>query len=350
MTRTPKSTALYKTPFSAAYWRDAAAELKDTKMLVFAALMIALRVALKLVYVPLAPNLKINTAFLANAMGAMVYGPVVATLAAVVSDFLGVLITGDVYFPPFVLTEIAGSVIFSLFLYRTRITPTRVMISRFCICLFVNILLQTPLMMLYYQVMMGGKTYVLTIPHILKNLFMFPIESVVLTLFLAFIEPITYRMKLTYNGEASLRFEKKQIAMLGVLFVTGCCCVTGYLFYHYDTNSLSASYTAQERYEANTKMTDVIAQQSDDYAGDTLVTTVESAYKKFLGDTTTYNVAVYIVDEAALEGYEQDLETIRGLSKSKAAAVCDDGVMVRAADAVIVLNSKTDEVVSFQIG
>lgn len=350
MSRTPKSTALYKTPFSAAYWRDAAAELKDTKMLVFAALMIALRVALKLVYVPLAPNLKINTAFLANAMGAMVYGPVMATLAAAVSDFLGVLITGDVYFPPFILTEIAGSLIFALFLYRARITPTRVMLSRFCICLFVNILLQTPLMMLYYQVMMGGKTYVLTVPHIIKNLFMFPIESVVLTIFLAFIQPITYRMKLTYNGEASLRFEKKQIAMLVVLFVFGCGCVAGYLSYHYETNSLSASYTAAERYEANTKMTDVIIEQSDAYDDDTLVTTVESAYKKFLGDTTTYNVAVYVVDEAALEGYEQDLETIRGLSKSKAKAVSEDGVMVRAADAVIVLNNDTGAVVSCEIG
>ncbi|MFR8332212.1 MAG: hypothetical protein ACLU9S_07495 [Oscillospiraceae bacterium] len=37
-----KSTALYQTPFSKAYWRDAALELKDTKILVFAALMIAL--------------------------------------------------------------------------------------------------------------------------------------------------------------------------------------------------------------------------------------------------------------------------------------------------------------------
>ena len=40
-----KSTAIYKTPFSRAYWADAAAELKDTKMLVVTALMIALRVA-----------------------------------------------------------------------------------------------------------------------------------------------------------------------------------------------------------------------------------------------------------------------------------------------------------------
>ena len=90
-----KSTSLYKTPFSKAYWRDAAAELRDTRMLVFAALMIALRVALKMVYIPLAPNLKINTAFIANALGAMVFGPVMATCAAIISDLLGVLLSGE---------------------------------------------------------------------------------------------------------------------------------------------------------------------------------------------------------------------------------------------------------------
>ena len=58
-----KSTALYQTPFSKAYWRDAAMELKDIRILVFAALMIALRVALKSLGIPIAADLKINIAF-----------------------------------------------------------------------------------------------------------------------------------------------------------------------------------------------------------------------------------------------------------------------------------------------
>ena len=47
MSNNQKSTALYPHPFSRAYWRDAAAELRDTHMLVFAALMIALRLVMK---------------------------------------------------------------------------------------------------------------------------------------------------------------------------------------------------------------------------------------------------------------------------------------------------------------
>ena len=158
--------------------------------------------------------------------------------------------------------------------------------------------------------------------------------------------PITNRAGLTYGGADSkenLSFGKKQLILLAVLFVVGIASVTGYLFYYYNTTSLSASYSTEERYEHNT---DMIGYVQEDYAGETLVTTVESAYKPFLGKEVTYTVAVYTVDENALAGYEKDLETIRGMSKSKAKAVAEDGVMTRVATATIVVNDKTGELIS----
>lgn len=356
MAKIQKKPTLYKTPFTKAYWRDAALELKDTRVLVFAALMIALRVALKGLYIPLGPTLRINSAFFINALGAMVFGPVVAGLAAIVSDFLGYILWPQVgpYFLPYVLIEISGSMIFALFLYRAKVTPTRVILSRFCIDFFVNIVLNAPITYLFYKMVLGKSYMMFQIPHIVKNLAMFPIESVLLTLFLSAMIPITNRMRLTYPcstgpDAGKLRFNKKQIALLSGLFVIGVGCVFGYLNYYYATTSLSANYTAQERYEANTTMTGVVVDQCNEFDDATLVTTVESAYKKFIGKTTTYNVALYVVDEAALEGYEKDLETIRGLSKSKAKAVAEDGVMTRSAEVVAVLDNKTGEVVSFQL-
>ena len=340
MRKLQKDTTLYPTPFSAAYWRAAAAEMKDTKMLVFAAFMIALRVALKLVAIPLAPNLKINTAFLANALGAMVYGPVVAAGAAVVSDVLGVLITGDVYFPPFALTEIAGSMIFALFLYRAKVTPVRVMLSRFCICFFVNVLLQTPIMMLYYKLMMGGSSYVLTVPQILKNLFMFPIESVVLTLFLSVIQPITFRMKLTYSADTALKFEKRQIALLAALFILGCGCVTGYLVYHYENTSLAAAYTTEERIEKNQTM-DAIIESNGEGIEELSVSVIESAKKPFLGSEITYTVAYYAVSEDT----QEDMQKLWALKKTPASKHAD---LTRLGTATIVISDKTDEILSFR--
>ena len=331
-----KTNQLYPHPFSKAYWRDAAAELKDTHMLVFAALMIALRLVMKQISIPITPFLRINVAYFVNALGAMVFGPVFAMICAAITDVLGYIIRPDgVYFIPFILTEIGGSLVFALFLYRAKITPARVMLSRFTINLFVNVLLQTPIMMWYYALYMGGKqyTFAMAVPGMIKNILMFPIESVLLSLFLGVMLPITCRLGLTYTGaeaKQDLKFSKKQLVSLALLFVVGVGCVFGYLGYYYKNNSLSASYTAEQRYEENTRMTQVVAQMEDTLDPDTTVTTVESAYKKFLTNEVTYSVAVYTVNEEALQGYDKDLETIRGMSKSKAKAVSDDGVMERS--------------------
>lgn len=343
--RVQKSNKLYPHPFSKAYWRDAASELKDTKMLVVAALMIALRVAMKGLAIPLAPSLKINTAFFVNALGAMIYGPVLAGLGAAVSDVLGFMLwpQGGFYFPPFMLTEIAGSVIFALFLYRAKVTPTRVMLSRFCICFFVNVVLQTPIMIWYYSIYYPTKTYMLTVPGIVKNLFMFPIESVVLTLFLSVILPITNRMKLTYSVGSTdkvMKFTKKQIILLVVLVLLGCASVFGYLTYHYDNTSLSAEYSATERVEKNKLMQTLVLQESDEYDDVATVTIVESAMKPFLSDKITYTAAVYTVNG---ELTEEQATKAWGYSKSKAKK---DENLTRSATATIVVDGD-GKVVSF---
>ncbi|MDO5399514.1 MAG: folate family ECF transporter S component [Eubacteriales bacterium] len=344
MTKVQKTSNLYPHPFSKAYWRDAAAELRDTRMLVFTALMIALRVAMKPLSIPIGPSLYINTAFLANALGAMVYGPVVAGLAACITDFLGYLIApqGGFYFPPYMLTEVAGSMIFALFLYRAKLTPVRVLLSRFCICFGVNVLLQAPIHMWYNAVFMGGKHVILTIPGILKNLFMFPIESVVLTLFLSVMQPITYRMKLTYDKENALHFSKREIVTLAVLFVFGAGCVTGYLSYHYAHNSLSASYTAQQRVEENKRADEIVDTHESAGQNETTMAVVESAYKKFLGEDITYTVASYAMAEGLDESTQADLWK---LSKSKAAK---EETLTRLGTAVYVVNQDSGELISYE--
>ena len=341
MARIQKSTELYRHPFCKAYWKDAAKELADVRMLVVAALIIALRVALKMIKIPLAPSLEITPAFLANALGAMIYGPVVGALGAVVSDFLGVMLSGQTYFLPYALTEIAGSIIFAMYFYRAKITPTRVIFSRFTICLLVNVLMTIPIDNLYQQFTFGYHNTMLTLPRILKNLFMFPIESVVLTLFLSIMQPITYRMKLTFQPAEKLSLSKKQLALLLALVVIGAGCVFGYLNYHYSNTSLSASYTVQERIETNKSMESYVRENTDQWQDSVLVTVVESAYKPFMGKEITYNVAIYEV----AQGVELT-DDLWKLSKSKAAANED---LERVGTAVLLITEETGQLQGFQL-
>lgn len=262
MARQLKSTATYATPFSRDYWRDATAELKSTKTLVIAALMIALRVATKGIAVPIAPNLKLfNAASFINALGSMIIGPVACIPAAFLSDFLGVLLWEGLgtYFLPYVLTEIASSMIWALLLYRAKPTTWRVMLGRFSICIFVNVILGTGIDMLWQLYFYGQATLALTLPRIAKNTFMFPIETVAMTFFLGLMIPITNRMGLTYSGSnarEAMGFNKKQVVALVLLFVIGIGCVGGYLVYNYNTENQASWLSAGEKSVLNTALTE----------------------------------------------------------------------------------------------
>ena len=360
MSRTQKSTALYSHPFSRAYWRDAAAELKDTKMLVVTALMIALRVALKPLAIPLGPQLSIQTAMLATALGAMIFGPVVAIPAAMISDTVGFMIypTGD-YFLPFMLTEIASTMFYALLLYRAKATPTRVMLARFCICFFVNVIMQQFIYAWWY-VYIGNPDKakdqilgIMTVARIFKNLAMFPIESVVLTLFLKFLLPVTKRAKLTYGNAEEMKFDKKQIITLICLVLIGSVSAMSYMAYRYNTSSRSADYSAEERVAIQKEMAQLVLDETDEWDDETVVCVVDSAFRGLFQSETDYTVAVYVLDEEAFAaGQAEDanytMDTLWGYSKS-GPGKDKYGSLIKVASCKIVKNEKTGTIESFAI-
>ena len=360
MARVQKSTNLYKTPFSKAYWIDAASELKDTKMLVVTALMIALRVALKPLAIPLGPQLSIQTAMLATALGAMIYGPVVAIPAAIISDTVGFMIypTGD-YFLPFVLTEIASTMFYALCLYRAeKVTPIRVMLSRFCICFFVNVVMQQFIYAWWYTYIGNPEKAreqilgIMTLSRILKNLCMFPIESVVLTLFLRFLMPVTKRAKLTYSAD-DMRFNTKQVVVMILLMCIGVASAMGYLTYRYSTSSRSADYKTEERVMIQKDMAQLVKEETDQWDGEQIICVVDSAYRGLFESETDYTVAVYVLDEeafAAGQAADPDysIETLWAYSKSGPKKDPYQS-LVKVASAKVVKNEKTGEVLSFAL-
>ena len=360
MSTKQRSTALYSHPFSKAYWRDAAAELKDVKMLVITALMIALRIALKPFAIYIGPQMAIQTATLATALGAMIFGPVLAIPAAMISDTVGFMIfpTGD-YFLPFMLTEIASTMIYALCLYRAKPSATRVIVARFLICFAVNVVLQQFIFAWQYTYMGNPDkakeaiTGIMTVARIFKNLFFFPIEAVVITLFLKVLVPVTARVKLTHDSSANLSFSKKQIAVLALLLVVGVGSAVGYLTYRYTDTSRSADYTDAQRVEANKGMTELVLEKTDDWDNETVVCIVDSAYRPMFEDETDYTVAVYILDEEAFaEGQakdsDYDMDTLWGYSKSGPSKDKYHS-LIKVASVKIQKNEKTGEILSFDL-
>lgn len=187
--------------FSAAYWREAAANLKNPRMLVMAAMIVALRAICKMMEIPLAPGLNINVAGVFNSVGSMVYGPVVGLVGSIVSDPLGYLLHPDgPYFLPFMLVDMSSAFLYGLFFWKRPLTVGRTMGAKFTVNMVSNVVLTSFIMKWYYYIFFGvekAQAYnLINLTRIGKNLVMFPIEAIVITIVLGALAPALYRLRM----------------------------------------------------------------------------------------------------------------------------------------------------------
>lgn len=189
MYKDPESLTL-ASPFSRSYWRTALRELRNLRMLTLAAIVVALRIVLGGLYIPLGDNLNIFFGYFVNGLGAAIYGPVVALLSGFATDVLGYFIhpTGP-FFPGYVLSTMLGSFFYALFFYRARITAPRVVMAK----LAVNLLVNVGLGALWSAIQFGKGYYYYLVKSLAKNIGLLPVEALLLWLFLRAMAPVCAR-------------------------------------------------------------------------------------------------------------------------------------------------------------
>ena len=208
--------------FTKRYWQEAANQLGDIRMLTIAALIVALRIIVKLpiLRIQLADGLSITLDAYVNSLGSLIYGPVVAIFVGVVSDTLGVITTGSTWFPLFILTEVSSSVIFALFFWRKPIKLTTILSAKFTVNLVCNIIM-TSLFQKCEKFVLGGLSTVSIFSifdkwdlfvesgvrhaqayniingiRIVKNLVLFPLEAMIIVIVLSAALPVVSKLKL----------------------------------------------------------------------------------------------------------------------------------------------------------
>ncbi len=194
MPKNNTANTLYKTPFSPSYWKQAIADSKNIRMVTLAALLIALRLIIKNLSIPIAEGMTIYFGYLLNALGAMIYGPIMAILTGFVADILGFFLfpTGYAFFFGYTITAMAGSFIYALFFYRTRMSILRIILAKLSVNVFVNIGLGA-----LWSSMMFGKGYLYyLLRSITKNLVMLPAEILLMYLFFQAVLPALQTLKL----------------------------------------------------------------------------------------------------------------------------------------------------------
>lgn len=213
--------------FKKEYWKSALTEFADLRKLAFAALICAVTVALDgLLRIPLVPGqLEIKLTFFIIALGCSVYGPVYAVLMAVVVDTLSFFLfpTGFAYFPGYMLTEIVVSLFYCLFLYKRKITVTRIFMAKLC-ANATHVVLNS----LWSAVLMGKAYLYYFWSGLLKNAILLPIEVIIMAALFAAVIPVFTKAKLLpAHNEADLRKLQFNISVFPVLalsFLLGGVC------------------------------------------------------------------------------------------------------------------------------
>ncbi len=219
------------------YWLDAAKNFTKTKMLVYAALICALRIVIKAFKIPVLPgNLNISFDAYINALGSLVYGPLVGLAVGAVSDTIGaILFPSGAYFFPFIFVEMSSSFIFGLFLWRRKITVPRVILAKFAVSFVCNIILTSFIMKWFYAYLGTGKAYpFINAVRIVKNLILFPIEGILICFVLNAFMPALKQLKLTREGQTGLKPTLKDFILVGVLLIVSIGLILFYLLFFQD--------------------------------------------------------------------------------------------------------------------
>ena len=127
----------------------------DTKMLVTAALLIAMQIILSRFLSINAWNLKIGFAFTAIFVAAYLYGPIFAAFVAAIADVVGAcLFPSGAFFPGFTVTAVLTGLVLGVFLYKKQ-TRGRIIMAVVIDQLILGLLLNT-----YWLSILYGSPYV----------------------------------------------------------------------------------------------------------------------------------------------------------------------------------------------
>lgn len=182
---------------------DSLGELKKLSTLTTTGILTALGIALEYLVVNVSDTLQIKFSFLAVALIAMLYGPVVSMMSATILDIVSGLLHGEVW-PELVLVKILAGLIFGILLYKakTPYTSSRnlgesfgaffkskygylFMLRAFISKLLVNVVCNIFLTTLIMRNRLGGASYIARLTTAIpKNLILLPIEVLLMLVIL----------------------------------------------------------------------------------------------------------------------------------------------------------------------
>lgn len=158
----------------ATLFSESYAELKQVRTVTTAAMFAAVSVVLGYFTIAIGEYVKIGFSTIAGQMVYYLFGPVVGGIFGGVLDVMKFIVnpTGP-FFPGWTVNAALAGILYGCFFYRRSLSFKRVLIAEFVVALICNVLLGT----LWLNIMYGKAFFALLPLRAVKNLIMWPINS-----------------------------------------------------------------------------------------------------------------------------------------------------------------------------
>ncbi|MCB7317345.1 folate family ECF transporter S component [Lacrimispora sp. 210928-DFI.3.58] len=151
-------------------------ELKQVRTVTVCAMLGALAIVLGSFSIQVTETIRVGFSGIPNEMVHYLFGPVVGSLFAGALDILKYMLKPvGAFFPGLTLVTMLAGVIYGSIFYKKPITLARVLAAHFIVSLVCNVILNTWCLSILY-----GKGFLILLPpRIMKNLIMWPIDSLI---------------------------------------------------------------------------------------------------------------------------------------------------------------------------
>ncbi|MEG0076704.1 folate family ECF transporter S component [Anaerorhabdus sp.] len=174
-------------------FKKSAQNLKSIKYLAIMAVFIALKVIMAGVFIPVGENLRISFSFLIIAVEACIIGPIPGLVSGFITDLIGfMLFPFGAFFPGYILSAMLNCFIYAVFLYDTRISITKLFLSKTIVSYFCNVLLGS-----LWSSMLYSKGFIFyATASVVKNTILLPIEVILLVIVFKLLLPYLQKKNL----------------------------------------------------------------------------------------------------------------------------------------------------------
>ncbi len=181
---------------------ESAQELRKLPVLTLCAMLCALSLVLKMVStINIGPYIRIGFSGIPGMFADMAFGPITGMILAGVQDVLNYLIRPDgPFFFGFTFNAMLGAFIYGCFWYKKKMTIWRVLAAKGVVAAVVNVFFNTLWLSMLY-----GKAFTALLPaRALKNLIMWPIESLIFFVIMEAVERTGIMRRFRHGSAASL--------------------------------------------------------------------------------------------------------------------------------------------------